>query len=161
MTPDSGTTIVVCERCAKEGRTMSPGPPKGWEGTISKAVCPNCQYAEWHPHCTSVRAECGYGERIDIAALAAPEAGQSITIMDHDVPVIVRSFDELHALGVGYCDYIDPSVSWVDDDDWPKQWTCPECGGSEFEGVHRDYQQSGLKGTSFDVDTEVDTEEER
>ena len=45
------------------------------------------------------------------------------------------------------CDYIDLSVSWIEDADWPKNWRCPECGGTDFEGVHRDYPQSGLKGS--------------
>lgn len=56
------------------------------------------------------------------------------------------------------CDYIDPGISWIEDDDRPKEWRCPECGGTELEGIHRDYRQSGLKGSSFSVSVEDDDE---
>jgi predicted nucleic-acid-binding Zn-ribbon protein len=141
--------------------------PVGWEGTITfpkdgepsvglGPVCPNCQYAEWHPHCTSTRADFGYGERIDTETLQRD--GQLVVVGDDGIPVIVRSLEDLQELGVGWCDYIDLAVSWIEDDDEPKVWTCSKCGGTEFEGVHRDYRQSGLQGASFT--TEIDGAEE-
>lgn len=155
---------IHCERCGRKATTKNGHLPAkrdadgevewAWEGSVSGAVCPGCQYAEWHPHCTSVRAESGYGERIDFAAL---RRGEQVIIRIDDMPVVLRSADELDWNDVAYCDYIDPSVSWIDHADWPEQWTCPECGGTDFEGVHRDYQASGLKGAAFTADVnEID-----
>jgi hypothetical protein len=50
------------------------------------------------------------------------------------------------------CEYIDYAVSWIKEEDWPKKWTCAECGGTHFMGVHRDYQRSGFAGTAFTVE---------
>jgi len=47
------------------------------------------------------------------------------------------------------CEYIDLTVSYIEDQ--PSEWTCPRCGGTTFEGVHRDYTPSGLAGTAFEV----------
>ena len=62
-----------------------------------------------------------------------------MTVEIDSAPVLLRSVADLKTLAVGelgWCDYIDLSVSWTDDDDLPTNWTCPECGGTEFEGVH-------------------------
>lgn len=147
---------IQCARCGRENEIQILGtvaaPPEGWEGSIFDAICPGCQFIEWHPHCTSLRAEHGYGDRIDTAAL---ERGESITVKDVDDDlVVVRSFSDLEILGVGRCEYIDYDVRWIDDAGWPKAWTCSQCGGTEFEGVHPDYTQSGLKGSSFSTDAE-------
>lgn len=155
-TDDSATTQkVLCSRCGRTPRDDEPlihNLPQDWEGP--PPVCPGCQYAEWHPHCTSVRVEAGYGDRIDIDAL---ERGESITVEIAGTPVVFSTMSDLRALQVGeiaYCDYVDLTISWTDDDEWPKTWKCPSCGGSKFEGVHRNYGGSGLKGTSFSVELE-------
>ena len=49
------------------------------------------------------------------------------------------------------CDYVDLTVSWVEDADYPSEWTCMLCGGSTFEGVHRDYPRSGLHPGNFNL----------
>jgi hypothetical protein len=39
------------------------------------------------------------------------------------VHVVFRSLDDVNALRpgeIGWCDYVDLSVSWVDGDDWPQ-----------------------------------------
>lgn len=110
------------------------------ERTVVEAVCPGCQLAVWHPYCTSVRAEDGHGERIDVTAL---ERGERVvvhagTLDGEDVPVVLSSTSDLEVLGVGWCGRVDLSVSWVDDAEWPKGWRCPDCGGTDFEGVHAD-----------------------
>jgi hypothetical protein len=80
--------------------------------------------------------------------------GEQVTYRDHDGDLLTaRTLDDVRG-ELGYCDYIDLSISWVDDADSPKSWTCPECGGTDFEAVHRDYGQAGLKGTSFTVNTD-------
>jgi len=145
---------VTCTRCARTADAQPPGLPDDWEGSVNDAVCPGCQYAEWHPRCTSVRAEHGYGERIDVEAL---KRGEPTTVNVNGLPVLLRSTSELEPLGVGWCDYIDLSVAFLDpSDDWPQEWRCPECGGTTFEGVHADYQASGLKGAGFNGTVEGD-----
>jgi hypothetical protein len=136
MTSDAAPT-VHCSRCGREGHAAGTGRPwflpHEWQGTLSEAVCPGCQYAEWHPHCSSlVDVD---GERVDLSAIPREE----------------RALERLSR-----CEYIDLTVSWIDDADWPQAWRCPECGGTGFEGVHRDYQQSGLRGTSFTIDADTD-----
>jgi hypothetical protein len=85
-------------------------PPSG-----AGPLCPGCQYAEWHPHCTSlVDAD---DERVDLSSMPQEE------------------WDET---SITRCEYIDLDVSWIDDADEPQGWRCARCGGSEFEGVHRD-----------------------
>jgi hypothetical protein len=89
---------------------------------------------EWHAHCTSwldeeanrVAWRDEHGEEVVAPAIAA-------------MPV-----QELGTETWTECDYIDLTVSWVDDDERPKEWRCPKCGGKAFEGVHRDYMHSGL-----------------
>jgi hypothetical protein len=57
--------------------------------------------------------------------------------------------DDLLLLGadaLGWCDYIDLSVSWLDDGAEPRQWRCPSCGGTKFEGVHCAKRISRLRG---------------
>ena len=94
-------------------------------------VCPGCQYAEWHPLCESLVDF--DGERLDL----------------HKIPR-----EEIVWSRVSRCEYLDLTVSWIGDEDEPDSWTCPDCGGTAFIGVHRDYQCSGLKGALFV--TEVD-----
>ncbi len=144
---------VACSRCGREEETTPDlHLPLNWEGP--PAVCPGCQFAEWHPHCTSVRADFGYGERIDIEAL---ERGEATVVESDGVSVALRSFADVEAMGVGWCDHIDLTISHVDDGGaWPETWTCPECAGTTFEWVHGDYQGSGLKGTTFGVELDED-----
>jgi hypothetical protein len=149
---------VHCARCGREATTEDRAHntlvPDGWEGSKYEAVCPGCQYAEWHPHCTSVCVECGSGDRVDIAAL---QRGEQVTVEIYGTPVLLRSLDDLKVLPdgeLGWCDYKDLSIAWTDDEDQPAEWTCPACGGTEFEGVHRDYPASNLKGTTFTTEVE-------
>lgn len=102
--------------------------PDGWEGAVHNAVCPGCQIAGWHPLCTSLVDR--DGQRVDVEAIPREE---------WDRNTVFR------------CEYLDLSVSWIEDDDWPDPWQCPECGGTSFEGVHRDYPRSGLSGAAFEV----------
>lgn len=140
---------IACSRCGRKDEMNGAFLPDGWEGSALEAVCAGCQYAEWHPHCTSVRVEAGYGDRLDVEAL---ERGEAVTVNIDETPVVIRSVEDLSGLGtgeIGWCDYIDLGISWIDDADFPSSWTCPECGGTTFEGVHRDYMASNLKGASF------------
>lgn len=114
---------ALCERCGREadpGTPLIAGLPMGWEGSPRAMVCPGCQYAEWHPHCTSavIVDEAGEYERVDQA-------------VDWREPR-----EETDFASVMYCDYVDLSVSWVQDAALPLDWTCPRCGGRRFEGVH-------------------------
>ncbi len=151
---------VLCSRCGvTKGETTPPHLPEGWEGWTREPVCPNCQLAEWHPRCTSVRAESGYGQRVDLEAL---ERGESTTLVVDDVPVVLRSTADLESFAreIAWCDHVDLSVSVTDgDDDWPTEWVCSECGGTTFQWVHADYQASGLKGTSFGASVEEPDDE--
>ena len=132
---------ITCTRCRREAEANPPMLPEGWEGSIHEAVCPGCQSAVWHPHCTSIRAESGYGERVDLEAL---DRGESTTVTVDGMPILLRTRAEAETLGVAWCDYIDLAVSRTDgDDDWPTDWRCTECGGTAFEWVHPDYQGSG------------------
>lgn len=150
-------TCFRCGRAPRDDEPLIPPPvnmPAAWEGP--PAVCPGCQYAEWHPHCTSVRVESGYGARLDLEAIAR---GETVTVEVDGAPVVFRSLDDVKALPegeIGRCEYIDLDVSWIDDADPPAEWRCPECGGTQFEGVHRDYQAAGLKYTSFATEIEED-----
>jgi hypothetical protein len=134
---------ALCSRCMREPspaeRCDTWGIPEGWEGSASQLVCPGCQPAAWHPRCTSLRADSGYGDRVDLAAL---ESGESLVVTIDEVPVRIASLSDLTTFDVGtfgWCDFIDWSVSWVEDEDFPEEWSCPKCGGTEFEGVH-DYR---------------------
>jgi hypothetical protein len=150
--PDNELRCSRCGRVPREDEPLVRDLPKEWEGHKFDAVCPGCQYAEWHPHCTAVRVESGYGERLDLEAL---ERGEAVTVTIHGDPVVFRSSSDLTALPVGalgWCDYIDLSVSWIDDADEPKEWRCASCGGTSFEGVHRDYPASDLKGAAFNAE---------
>ena len=98
-----------------------------------KRSVPAASYAEWHPCCTSVLDR--DGERVDVSALPREEwVGTSLS----------------------RCEYVDLTVSWIEDVDWPEHWQCPECGGTSFEGVHRDYAEADLEGGS--VSSEIDDE---
>ena len=137
------------------------------EGIANDAICSGCQLAEWHPHCTSLRTgECGDGERVDIEALkrgksfvvqseahmieadtdeAETDEGVRVGVVIDSVPVVVRSLDDLGQIGVNQCGYVDLTVSWTDEDypngtdDIPEGWwRCPQCGGTDFDGVHAD-----------------------
>lgn len=90
---------ITCIRCGKESMTRRGHLPHEydaegeivfptWTGSVDEAICPGCQYAEMHPHCTSIRAESGYGERIDFAALTRGErvVVQTGTLDGDDVP---------------------------------------------------------------------------
>lgn len=86
----------------------------------------------------------------------AIQRGEMVTVEIEGAPVVFRSYDDVRALPegeIGWCDYIDLSISWVDDD-VPQQWRCSSCGGTEFEGVHRNYGMSNLKGTTFTTELE-------
>jgi hypothetical protein len=172
------TLTIRCDRCGRPAELqLSRGVywlPEGWSGAVGRpasggppqtgdAVCPGCQYAEWHPHCTATRVESGHGARVDIAAL---KRGEPVTVEIDGAPVVFRSFADLEALeagepgALGWCDYLDLTVSWTDDTEPPSEWRCPECGSTEFEGVHRDYQASNLKGTTFTAEIEPDDDSE-
>ncbi|MGZ4185008.1 MAG: hypothetical protein ACXVSF_06445 [Solirubrobacteraceae bacterium] len=137
----SETNAIRCDRCGREEMPEGPGLlPPGWEGAVEtlpphhavEAVCPGCQYAAWHPHCTSL-IDIETGERVDPGAWDA-------------MPEAERDYSRLAP-----CEYIDTSVAWTDDDD-PPTWRCPSCGGSAFDGVHRDYPPGGLAQARYRVD---------
>jgi hypothetical protein len=119
-------------------------PPRGWEGTVNTAVCPGCQLAEWHPHCTSWLDDYGHGKRV----AWRDEGGDDVISSE----IAAMPSEEWDTESWAPCDYIDHTISWIDEADWPKQWRCPECGGTAFEGVHGDYPMSGLKGARFSVE---------
>ena len=58
-----------------------------------------------------------------------------------------------------WCEYLDLSVSWIEDEDWPESWMCPECEGHDYRRVHRDYSHCGLRGTRFSTEVEWRDEE--
>jgi hypothetical protein len=148
------TMEVTCTRCGvqRAPATISESGrlhlPEGWEGTVKaspdvqgnwfgEAHCPGCQLAEHHPRCMSVRSDFGYGGRVDLEAL---DRGEQVTFTNQDDDVVTaRSPDDIDLTELGYCDHFDLSINWFEGDDWPKDWRCPECGGTEFEFVHRDY----------------------
>lgn len=120
--------MTTCSRCQRTDSRPLPGPtaiPDGWEGSHLEPVCPGCQLAAWHPHCTSVVDF--HGERVDVAAIPRKEWGVGLLM---------------------HCGYLDTSVSYYSDE-LPDAWACPDCGGTEFELVHADYQQSGLRPGGF------------
>lgn len=147
----------TCSRCGRDARPdeMTPAPdlPRGWThgawtGSEVEVVCPNCEYAEWHPHCTSWLDEYGYGRRVGWR----DENGEEVVAPE----IAAMPREEWHTGAWAPCDSLDLSVSWVDQADWPKAWRCPQCGGTDFEGVHRDYMLSGLKGAGFTVELNED-----
>jgi hypothetical protein len=152
--------MVRCDRCGKEepATKMATGAgfllPECWEGSFPhEAVCPGCQFAEWHPHCTSVATR--DGERVDLEPLGR---GEPVTIQLDGVPVRFNSVSEFAPGTLVWCDYVDLSVSYIDDE--PTDWRCARCGGTTFEGVHADYQESGPSGATFTIETEeVDDDE--
>jgi hypothetical protein len=86
-----------------------------------------------HPHCLSVRAEGGAGERVDTRPL---EVGQPITVaVRGDERVLVSDFDTLLDLGFDLCEFVDESVSRPEGHLEPPSWTCPQCGGVSFDWV--------------------------
>jgi hypothetical protein len=129
--------VNVCTRCGRESESEQPGLlPEGWGHGYwldarkeFEVVCDRCQFAEWVPHCTSVTD--WDGDRVDVDALRAS---------GRDIP----------EASVKYCDYVDLSLSFSEDN-WPESWTCPQCGGTTFEGVKRDYHKSGLDHGDFTV----------
>lgn len=92
--------------------------------------------SRWHPHCTALRVEAGYGARVDLSAL---DRGEPLTIHIDGVPVFLRSRDDLKAFDVGelsWCGYVDLDVSWTDEEPAP-EWRCPSCGSTQFEGIEQ------------------------
>jgi hypothetical protein len=118
------TINVACARCgrlprAAEEPEMVGAPPRGWEGTVLEAFCPGCQLGTWHPECTSlVDLD---GARVDPATIPEQVWGPG---------------------SVEVCGYVDRAVSWVDDGlegaGAPTSWVCPNCGGTQYIGVHGD-----------------------
>jgi hypothetical protein len=144
--------VVHCIRCGETGESIGeefPVVPTGWESTVDKPVCPNCQFTEWHPHCMAL-LDWKTDEVVD------PEVDWA------DMPPEERDYDS-----VRYCEFIDLTVSYLDEDlllatDEDYRWQCPECGAehriqqdenarSTFEFVHRDYIPGGLRGAGFEV----------
>jgi ribosomal protein S27AE len=128
-------TEVTCSRCHQTTGTLMQyktcqGVPEGWEGSPDEPICPNCEMVGWVPHCISLVDQ--DLERVDLDSIPRSEWSET---------------------GVFYCEYIDYSVSWVDNDkDWPEHWQCPRCGGTAFEGVHPDYPPGGIFPGQFQVD---------
>jgi hypothetical protein len=118
---------VTCTRCGKAGEPIGyaglVGVPEGWEGSIDDAVCPGCQVPEWHPLCQGLVDF--DGERVDLN-------------------VIPR--EEIDWNRLSRCEHLDLTVVWVEGDEWPAGWCCPECGCTEFGLVHREYPPSGFRG---------------
>ena len=119
-TPVAVEEEIVCCRCQRQAREDEFGSREGWpkdwpldwEGHSAEAICPGCQSASWHPHCTSIVDS--LGQRVDVAAM----------------PV-----EEMKGL-VEQCGTVDTSVSWLSDEAAPTSWRCPSCGGTDFIGVH-------------------------
>lgn len=144
--------IVRCGRCGKTApRRFHRGwavVPDGWEGSIDDAVCPACQYVEWHPCCLAP-VDMATGEPWDVAAL------------------IAMPREEVDTSQIRYCECIDYTVAVTDDDEaWPQEWRCPRCGYQHttrfrtFQWVHRDYVPSGLHPGMFTVESaELDDDE--
>jgi hypothetical protein len=151
-----GETITIhCDRCGRAPRDDEPlipnGPPHGWEGP--PPVCPGCQYAEWHPHCTSWFSHHDpEGERVSWA-----DSEGDVHVAPH---LLAIPHDEWDSASWFECDEIDLTVSWTGGDDLPQGWWCPRCGNTDFEGVHRDYGQSGLAGATFEPEFELEDDEE-
>ena len=132
---------TTCSRCAKSDprpfeKLCFPEVPAGqsWEGTPNDAVCPGCQLAELHPHCTSV-VDISDRERVDFSVMPREEI----------------DFNRLV-----YCEHIDLTRCYLlHGDDWPDEWTCPECGGTEFDLVRADYQASGLQPGTLSGEIEL------
>jgi hypothetical protein len=104
---------------------------EAWEGTLAEPVCPHCQLAAWHLHCTGV---------VDVEGVRV------------EIGAIPRS--EWDANSVFRCGYIDVEHRFLEEDEWPIEWTCPKCGGTRFEFVRRDYLPSGLQPGSFSGEVE-------
>ena len=123
--------IQHCVRCGATAERQQPNLiPDGWDGTIRAGVCPNCQLAEWHPHCTSL-----------------------VTIIPTDGSIppgqrVDRTVDwpreEWDLIELERCDYIDPTIAVTyADENRPTDWRCPRCGGTSFEWVQADYPHAG------------------
>lgn len=122
------TTCSRCQRIDERPFHELTQVEPYWEGAESEAVCPNCQLVLWHPHCMSpVDAD---GERVDLAAIPR---------------------DEWDENSIFYCEYIDLTRGYAEDEEWPQSWTCPRCGGTDFEFVHADYPPSGFRPGSFEL----------
>jgi hypothetical protein len=103
------------------------------------------QQGTWHPVCRSVFAircsRCGIGGEV-VAGL--PPEGWVGTAFDTVCP----GCQEAERLGrrrpqplgggwagqVEWCDHVDVEHGYPEDD-WPETWTCPKCGGTDFEMV--------------------------
>ena len=130
-----------CSRCRRKEALVEGGGarplllPDGWEGSIAQdgtsfdALCLGCRRAAWHPLCTSIRADHGLGERVDLAALIRASELE---------PIRVPWFSRLVQSGVAPCGFVDGSVAWWESTLRPAGWCCPECGGAHFTGVHAD-----------------------
>jgi hypothetical protein len=100
-------------------------------------ICPGCQYVEWHPHCTSL-VDVETGERVDPAV---------------DWAAMPR--DEWELSRLTRCEHIDLTVVGIETEGQMK-WRCPDCGGTTFEWVHRDYPPSGLRPGGFRAELDED-----
>src|SRR5947208_4207597 len=84
---------VTCTRCAKSSESFDPPAwPEGWEGSVSEAVCPGCQYVEWHPLCEGI-VDFG-GRRVDLSVIAR---------------------NKIDPNRLSRCEYLDLTVAWIGD----------------------------------------------
>jgi hypothetical protein len=125
---------VRCSRCGRKGTMRGAGNtalvPDGWEGHAGEAVC-----------------------RLPVRGVAP-----ALRVAHRRRWNPRRSRDDSEAgartRAALRCEYLDLAVAWVDDGDWPEEWMCPDCGGTEFVGVYRDYPLSGMHGSSFVIEVE-------
>jgi rubredoxin len=84
-----------------------------WEGSPAEPVCPNCQLAERFPLCESLVDPDGVrvGSRLDPPRTPRKE--------------MVEGY-------FTWCEHRDLTRGYMwDAADWPDEWTCPRCGGSD------------------------------
>ena len=72
MSDGDGGLAARCGRAPREDENPElEGAPEGWEGTVRRAVCPNCQTTAWYPLCESPVDQ--DGNRIDPASINEQE----------------------------------------------------------------------------------------
>jgi len=126
--------IISKTSCSRCGRTVSETLvtpqmlPDGWTGSRRQPICPGCELVTWHVHCVSpVDVQ---GKWVNIGSMPR---------------------EEWDAASLTYCEYTDLSRAYeLDGEDWPTSWTCPRCGGHEFDLVHADYLVGGLSSAFFE-----------